>query len=49
MDYWLAIKYWKDYKKFGIHTDWRKMTPQQTGLIHLFDDLADIRGNNGRN
>ena len=42
-DYWLAIRFWKDYKKFGLKKDWRELTPQQKNLIILFDDLAEAR------
>lgn len=42
-DYWLAIRFWKDYKTFGLPGgDFRKLTPQQKSLISLYNDLEKI-------
>jgi len=38
--FFLALRYWKRYKRFGV-ADWRLLTIAQVGVIELFDNLFD--------
>lgn len=38
-EFFLALRFWKRYKRFGIPGDWREMTPAQLDLLDLFDRL----------
>ena len=46
--FFLAIRFWKRCKDFGMPKDWRKMTVAQLGVIEMFDRLL-AKSNRGKN
>jgi hypothetical protein len=43
-EFFLALRFWKRYKRFGIPGDWRDLKVAQIRVIELFDDISANRG-----
>lgn len=41
--FFIALRFWKRYKRFSLPGDWRSMTIAQLRVIELFDDLQNDR------